>query len=80
MADVLQALATVTADDGQVVANLLHTNVLLNNQVANLSKKVTEKDTQIDELHKSIMYLTETIQSLANQNNSKRGHGAGCGA
>eukprot|EP00957_Ditylum_brightwellii_P167747 12770093-Ditylum_brightwellii.AAC.1 len=39
VADVLQALATTTADDCQSVANLSHTNVLLNDQVANLSKK-----------------------------------------
>eukprot|EP00957_Ditylum_brightwellii_P210749 15365349-Ditylum_brightwellii.AAC.1 len=66
MANVLKTLATVTADDCQAVANLSHTSVLLNDQVANLSKKVTKKDTQIDDLCKSISDLTMTIWSLAN--------------
>eukprot|EP00957_Ditylum_brightwellii_P097486 7424732-Ditylum_brightwellii.AAC.2 len=49
-ANVLQALASATGDDRHAVANLSHTNVQLNGQVANLTKKVTEHDTQIDEL------------------------------
>eukprot|EP00957_Ditylum_brightwellii_P191250 14562393-Ditylum_brightwellii.AAC.1 len=41
-ADALQALASATSDDRHAVANLSHTNVMLNDQVANLSKKVME--------------------------------------
>eukprot|EP00957_Ditylum_brightwellii_P084638 6436262-Ditylum_brightwellii.AAC.1 len=42
-ADALHALASTTADDRHAVANLSHTNVLLNDQVANLSKKSQHK-------------------------------------
>eukprot|EP00957_Ditylum_brightwellii_P146529 11155807-Ditylum_brightwellii.AAC.1 len=66
--DALQALATTTSDDRYAVANLSHTNVMLNNQVANLSKKVTKCDKQVDELCKSIADLTVTIRQLANNN------------
>eukprot|EP00957_Ditylum_brightwellii_P075727 5755238-Ditylum_brightwellii.AAC.2 len=45
-----------------------NTNVMLNIQVANLSKKVMEQDSQIDELRKSIADLTVTIRQLANNN------------
>eukprot|EP00957_Ditylum_brightwellii_P097603 7432744-Ditylum_brightwellii.AAC.1 len=54
------------ADDRHDVANLLHTNVILNDPVANLTKKVTERDTQIDELSKSTLDLSVTIRALAN--------------
>eukprot|EP00957_Ditylum_brightwellii_P097927 7458077-Ditylum_brightwellii.AAC.1 len=47
-ADALQVLAT--ANDWYAVANLLHINVMLSDQVANLSKKVTSCNNQIDEL------------------------------
>eukprot|EP00957_Ditylum_brightwellii_P065065 4935162-Ditylum_brightwellii.AAC.1 len=67
-ADALQALATATSDDMHAVTNLSHTNVMLNDQVANLSKKVTERDKQVDELRKSIVDLTVTIRQLANNN------------
>eukprot|EP00957_Ditylum_brightwellii_P014329 1078572-Ditylum_brightwellii.AAC.1 len=43
MTDALQALASVTSDNRHAVANLSHTNVMLNDQVANLSKKATGK-------------------------------------
>eukprot|EP00957_Ditylum_brightwellii_P062043 4708303-Ditylum_brightwellii.AAC.1 len=52
--------------------------MMLNNQVANLSKKVMEHDKQVDELHKSIADLTVTIRQLAN-NNSYSGQGQGVG-
>eukprot|EP00957_Ditylum_brightwellii_P074929 5694501-Ditylum_brightwellii.AAC.1 len=64
-ADALQALAFATYDDRHAVANLSHSNVMLNNQVANLSKKVTEQDKQVDELCKGITDLTVTIRQLA---------------
>eukprot|EP00957_Ditylum_brightwellii_P041215 3120104-Ditylum_brightwellii.AAC.1 len=77
-ADGLQALATSIVDDRHAVTNLSHTNVLLNDQVANLSKKVTSQDTEIDKLYKSISDLTVTIRTFAD-NISSSGQGSGRG-
>eukprot|EP00957_Ditylum_brightwellii_P032260 2443941-Ditylum_brightwellii.AAC.1 len=59
-ADALQVLATTIANNWQAVANVSHTNMMLNDQVSNLSKKVTDCDNQIDESQKSIADLTMT--------------------
>eukprot|EP00957_Ditylum_brightwellii_P140630 10713413-Ditylum_brightwellii.AAC.1 len=63
-ADVLQALAEATTKDRMAATNLSHSNGLFNEQVTNLSKTITAKDTKIDKLHKSISKLLCTIQNL----------------
>eukprot|EP00957_Ditylum_brightwellii_P110650 8438730-Ditylum_brightwellii.AAC.1 len=78
--DTLQALTSATADDQHDVANLSLTNVLLNDQVANLTKKsqsVTHKLTS--SVKASWIYPSPSdIRSLAN-NQSTAGRGGGQG-
>ena len=64
-AEALQALADATTEDRTAVANLSHTNGLLNEQVVNLTRTITTKDSEIEELRKSISELSTTIRTLA---------------
>eukprot|EP00957_Ditylum_brightwellii_P032371 2452258-Ditylum_brightwellii.AAC.1 len=81
VAEALQVLADATTKDRTAVANLLHTNELLNEQVVNLTKTVTAKESEIEELRKSISELSCTICTLAPTNANRGGHGGrgGCG-
>eukprot|EP00957_Ditylum_brightwellii_P151490 11536487-Ditylum_brightwellii.AAC.1 len=63
-AEALQALAKATTEDRTAVANLPHTNGLLNKQVVNLMKTITMKETEIEELYKSTSKLSYTIHNL----------------
>eukprot|EP00957_Ditylum_brightwellii_P135964 10369151-Ditylum_brightwellii.AAC.1 len=74
-AEAQQALADATTEDRNAVANLSHTNGLLNEQVVNLTKTVTAKESEIEELRKSISELSCTICTLAatNANCGSRG-------
>eukprot|EP00957_Ditylum_brightwellii_P022210 1676019-Ditylum_brightwellii.AAC.1 len=53
-AETLQALVDAITEDKTAVANLLQTNGYLNNQVVNLTKTISNKDLEIEELRKSI--------------------------
>eukprot|EP00957_Ditylum_brightwellii_P038061 2879049-Ditylum_brightwellii.AAC.1 len=72
-AEALQSLADATTKDRTAVANLLHTNGLLNEQVVNLTNTVTAKESEIEELRKSISKLSTTIQTLAPTNSNQGG-------
>eukprot|EP00957_Ditylum_brightwellii_P037625 2845241-Ditylum_brightwellii.AAC.1 len=74
-AKALQALADATTKDRTAVANLSHTNGLLNEQVVNLTKTVTTKESDIEELRKSISKLSTTIRSLAPTTANRGGRG-----
>eukprot|EP00957_Ditylum_brightwellii_P175374 13350281-Ditylum_brightwellii.AAC.1 len=64
-AEALQALADATTEDRTAVANLYQTNGFLNKQVVNLAKTISNKDSKIEELMKSISELSCTIHTLA---------------
>eukprot|EP00957_Ditylum_brightwellii_P149491 11384175-Ditylum_brightwellii.AAC.2 len=64
-AEALQVLAEATMEDCTAVANLLSTNSILNNQVANLTRTILAKESEIKELRKSISKLSTTILLLA---------------
>eukprot|EP00957_Ditylum_brightwellii_P018737 1407913-Ditylum_brightwellii.AAC.1 len=51
-AEALQALADATTEDRTAVANLSQTNGYLNDQVVNLTKTISNKDSEIEELRK----------------------------
>eukprot|EP00957_Ditylum_brightwellii_P202901 15332318-Ditylum_brightwellii.AAC.1 len=53
-AEVLHALAEATTEDCTAVSNLSSTNGILNEQVANLTRTASAKESEIEELQKSI--------------------------
>eukprot|EP00957_Ditylum_brightwellii_P179521 13676105-Ditylum_brightwellii.AAC.1 len=74
-AEALQALADAITEDRIAVANLLQTNGYLNEQVVNLTKTISTKDLEIEELRKSISELSCTICTLAPNQNNRGGRG-----
>eukprot|EP00957_Ditylum_brightwellii_P194634 14826153-Ditylum_brightwellii.AAC.1 len=80
-AEAIQALADATTEDRNAVDNLSHTNGILNEQVVNLTKTITAKVSEIEELHKSISKLSCTICTLAptKANHGSQGGRGGCG-
>eukprot|EP00957_Ditylum_brightwellii_P085213 6480233-Ditylum_brightwellii.AAC.1 len=80
-AEALQVLADATTEDRTAIANLSHTNSILNEQAVNLTKTITAKESEIEKLCKSISKLTYTIRTLApiKSNHGSRGRRGGHG-
>eukprot|EP00957_Ditylum_brightwellii_P019114 1439555-Ditylum_brightwellii.AAC.1 len=67
-AEVLAKLAVATEEDRSMVSNLTDTNLHLMEQVANMTGQMTQKDSEIAELHKSIQELNLKICAFATMN------------
>eukprot|EP00957_Ditylum_brightwellii_P159006 12102617-Ditylum_brightwellii.AAC.1 len=75
--EALQALKKATTNDKVAVTKLLQSNSLINEEVANLVKTITAKNSEIKELCKSISEISCTIHTLISNsdNDNYRGHG-----
>eukprot|EP00957_Ditylum_brightwellii_P039378 2978425-Ditylum_brightwellii.AAC.1 len=74
-AEAPQALANATTEGRTAVANLSHTNGILNNQVVNLTQTLLAKESNIKEFHKIISKLSCTIHMLAPSQSNCSGRG-----
>eukprot|EP00957_Ditylum_brightwellii_P110568 8433474-Ditylum_brightwellii.AAC.1 len=71
MAEALAQLVAATEEDHSMVSNLTDTNSHLMEQVANMTRQMTQKDSEIAELHKSIQELNLTICAFATTSNPR---------
>eukprot|EP00957_Ditylum_brightwellii_P102045 7777897-Ditylum_brightwellii.AAC.1 len=70
-AEALAQLAAATEEDRSTVSNLTDTNLHLMEQIANITRQITQKDGEIAELRKSIQELNLTICVFATTNNPR---------
>eukprot|EP00957_Ditylum_brightwellii_P111084 8470713-Ditylum_brightwellii.AAC.1 len=67
-AEALAQLAATTEEDCSTVSNLTDTNLQLMEQVVNMIRQMTQKDSEIAELCKSIQELNLAFQAFATAN------------
>eukprot|EP00957_Ditylum_brightwellii_P073250 5567852-Ditylum_brightwellii.AAC.1 len=74
MAEAIAQLAAAAEEDCLTLSNLSESNAQLVDQVANMTRQMTQKNEEIVELRRSIQQLTTTIQALITNDNTNTPH------